>query len=220
MKIDNDIRSKIALHIETEHQKALKDIMHNRQEAFYIPIHTAKMKMKQYGTGDDVIVPTIIPPMHIYYDPSLISTSKDGTAYINKGGIGYRIAYGGEPIPLAHVYNSSGYLCLGNIFVPSQIPLHCPMQPLETLFLHNDRVLSHGNPKLPLTPKQKREVHDILTTEFPRTHLPFNVQTSNWLRTDMLWVIGAYLLDNLSVVDAYKIMDAIFKIVFSSTKED
>ena len=153
----------------------------------------------------------IIPATAIYIDKTGMQNG-----LISRDHVGYKVAYNKSAFPLAHVFDDTGWLCLGNIFVPSQIPVHSPQQPLETLFLHNDRNLNHGHPHIDLSNKNRKDIEKILWAVYDkRATFPFNIYDQNWVAHDTLWRIGNYLLETQTKQDAYEIMESIFKIVFN-----
>lgn len=215
MQISNEISPVIKMALETEHQKALREIMHGKEFSTNIPMHTANMRILS-GTvskHDDTIMKTIIPELSLFIDTNYIKGDE-----LSRSAIEYRIGYNNAPFPMGHVFGSSGSLCLGNIFVPNMIPKYSPMQPLETLFLHNDRNKNHGNPQLNVDEQQQKAIKNILNNayhnDFP---MPFMINIKNdWILNDTLWRIGNYLLNTLDKEMAFSVMHDIFIVVFPS----
>lgn len=212
MKISDTLEPRLRETFESDHERTLRRLTKNKHN-ITIPIHTANMRMLNTNSRNDgdSIRRTIIPDMVISINPS--SVTNEG---IKKYGIMYTLAQNQKAFPLAHVYNGGGSLCLGSIFVPSFIPKHSPQQPLETLFLHNDRHVAHGQPKLPVTLDQRKQLVDIvynLDNQFP-----VNINHDNWVKQDTLWRIGEYMLDHYSKEQAFKIMKDIFMILFETDK--
>lgn len=195
--------------IKSVHERALSAMLHDKSIAQIIPIHTAMMKVLLPDGNTDTIQ-TIIPEMAIY-----VKTKSQTT--VARDAIEYRITYNNVPFPLAHVYGSSGYLCLGSVYVPPVVPIHSPQLPLETLFLYNDRVLSHGNPSIPLTNTQKQEISAYMKQVFPKfSNFDVDLTVANWVANDTLWRLGNYVLTNTETVDdAYNIMENVFKLIFT-----
>lgn len=223
MKVTTKIDPNILRTMESENKKALRQILHNRDLSTIIPIHTANMSIYKPENDDrnlPKIRPTIIPPLAIYIDTKGIKNGK-----LSRASITYRIAYNNNPIPLSHVYNNSGSLCLGSIFVPAFVPVHSPQLPLETLFLHNDRNVNHGQPKLKLTQKQLLEIKLVLNSmmipdkNYIKNKFPIDVTQSDWIATDMLWQIGAEMLELFPKHKALYNMNIIFQLVFPSEKK-
>ena len=200
---------------QSEHEKALNQMINGRALSSVLPIHTAPMRMLDKESASytgDKIRQTVIPAMNIYISKR---NAKNGT--ISRNDIEYRITHGNVPFPLAHVYGSSGHLCLGSIFVPNTIPEHSPQQPLETLFLHNDRHVGHGNPRIPMTSAQYKEINNLLS-DYGLKHHKIKDGT-NLVTNDTLWVMGANLIDECGKTRAMSIMAQVFKLVFNKQEK-
>lgn len=207
-----------------------------------IPMHRANMRILFAGHSQAQIATTIIPPIRVYMTRNGIvdDPKHEQQKLINHSTLVYRIAYNNNAIPLAHVYNESGYLCLGSIFVPSLIPYYSPLQPLETLFLANDRNMNHGHPQLTVTLPVVDQAHQIISTiqTSPRLLsnyasqnqlIPTQAKTAlkrldqqlyadcdNWCQHDTLWQLGhvlltAYLNDDLAFEQANLLYQQIFQ---------
>lgn len=217
MKLSNIIDPAIRRNMESENEKALRKILHNRDLSTIIPMHTANMRIYS-DSLDDPVRPTIIPELSIYIDKHGIKNDQ-----LSRTAITYRIAYNNAPIPLSHVYNDSGSLCLGNIFVPALVPLQSPQLPLETLFLHNDRNMNHGNPKLEISNDLADKIQHTLDTmmqEYKGELFPIRIDKSvNWVKYDILWQIGAHMLSIFPKKSAFANMDIIFKLIFPPVTE-
>lgn len=198
-----------------DNNRALYALTNGRHFDTIIPMHVANMRILTSDISEaTAILPVIIPAMAIYLNESV---ARDGL--IARDAIGYKIASNHAAFPLSHVFDDSGWLCLGNIFVPARVPLHSPQQPLETLFLHNDRNLAHGHPHLHLTRGTKTAIGQLIREACGyEVVLPFEVQTTNWVAHDVLWRIGHYLLVNLPTPQAYRVMSTIFALVFPKPK--
>ena len=210
MKLEKGINNTIRQLVASEHERALTKLIEGKTVNFVIPIHKAKMKIYNKETQTSEIKETIIPRINIYLDDNAVVQDK-----INRNSMEYRIAYNNASFPLAHVYGSSGFLCLGNIFVPQLIEKYNPMQPLETLFLYNDRYLAHGHPKLPLDNIQLTWISKYLKQN--NLSIPsFNKNGEEWLKNDVLWNMGHEMLKECSDEDAYQHMENIFKVIFKN----
>lgn len=208
MKISDTLEPKLKHALETENERALRRMRRDRHN-ITIPMHTVNMRMLQSEDvkAGDSIRHTIIPDIIISIDPQTIRPEG-----ITKYGINYILAQNKQAFPLAHVYRGGGSLCLGGIFVPSFVPKHSPQQPLETLFLHNDRHVAHGRPEI-LVPVEKRQ--QIIEIVYKlNQQFPIDVHHNDWVRRDTLWRIGEYMLDNYSREQAFNIMKDIFNILF------
>lgn len=215
MKLSNVIDDKIRESLLSENERALRSLVNGRDFATIIPMHTSNMRIiVDDNSMQDDIRRVIVPKLAIYVDNRGV---KDGL--IDRDHVGYKIAYNKAAFPIAHVFDESGWLCLGNIFVPNRIPVHSPQQPLETLMLHNDRNKSHGHPQLSTDKSTRTTILQLLKTEFgENTEFPFDVMQKDWVGHDTLWRIGNYLLENRDKDRAYQLMEPIFKIIFAKNE--
>lgn len=197
MKIINEIPEEL---LDNIHTKALKSLTRDRA-TYTVGMHTARMKI------NGAMRKTIIPPVNIY----ISRVTKQG---VISSDIDYRIVYNGQTFPLGHVYGGSGYLCLGNIPVPPYVSETDLMLPLETLFLYNDRVM-HGNPKLNISNDQ----HKAMMSWALRNNIALNTTPNRYLHEDVLWDLGAQLLEKYDIETAYSEADVMFKIAFNVSQE-
>lgn len=210
MKISDTLEQRLKNTLESENERALRRMMRDKQ-SILIPMHTANMRMldtDEHGS-ETSIRRTVIPEVLITINPTAV---KDGM--ISRHGLHYTIAQNKQAFPIAHVYSGGGSLCLGGIFVPAFIPKYSPQQPLETLFLHNDRHVSHGNPQLPVSDEQRQAIVEIVYTL--NKVFPIDVHHNEWVKKDTLWRIGEYMLNHYPKEQAFKIMNDIFIILFES----
>ena len=210
MKISDTLEQRLKNTLESENERALRRMMRDKQ-SILIPMHTANMRMldsDEHGS-ETSIRRTVIPEVLITINPTAV---KDGM--ISRHGLHYTIAQNKQAFPIAHVYSGGGSLCLGGIFVPAFIPKYSPQQPLETLFLHNDRHVSHGNPQLPVSDEQRQAIVEIVYTL--NKVFPIDVHHNDWVKKDTLWRIGEYMLNHYPKEQAFKIMNDIFIILFES----
>lgn len=187
---------------ENIHEQALEKMALREKRAYHVGMHTANMKIM------NEIRKTIIPPMDLY----ISGITKNGviSSYIE-----YRVAYNNATIPFGHVYGQSGCLCLGNIPVPPFVEPHNLMDPLETLFLYNDRNINHGGAKLPITPEQDKAVRQLAA----RCDINVNTQDCHYIENDTVWDLCAQLLEKYDIFDAFSIADKLFKIIFEREKQ-
>lgn len=210
MKISDTLEQRLKNTLESENERALRRMMRDKQ-SILIPMHTANMRMldsDEHGS-ETSIRRTVIPEVLITINPTAV---QDGM--ISRHGLYYTLAQNKQAFPIAHVYSGGGSLCLGGIFVPAFIPKYSPQQPLETLFLHNDRHVSHGNPQLPVSDKQRQAIVEIVYTL--NKVFPIDVHHDEWVKKDTLWRIGEYMLNHYTKEQAFKIMNDIFIILFES----
>lgn len=210
MKISDTLEQRLKNTLESENERALRRMMRDKQ-SILIPMHTANMRMLDTDEqgSETSIRRTIIPEVLITINPTAV---QDGM--ISRHGLYYTLAQNKQAFPIAHVYSGGGSLCLGGIFVPAFIPKYSPQQPLETLFLHNDRHVSHGNPQLPVSDEQRQAIVEIVYTL--NKVFPIDVHHNDWVKKDTLWRIGEYMLNHYPKEQAFKIMSDIFIILFES----
>lgn len=173
-----------------------------------------KRKNIDDGTRYEGFRTVIIPAIDVYVSnrPFL----KPG--YLKRDAISFFVAGTRTPLPYGHIYADSGYVCLGSIFVPSGIPERAATMPIETLFLHNDRNLSHGNSHLYISEGQYREIRRIIERSNIR------IQTSTLadrvipkrdiIQNDEIWNLSADVVEQRSLPDALSIMEEIYAVIF------
>lgn len=122
------------------------------------------------------------------------------------------------PLPYGHIYCESGYVCLGNIFVPSAVPERAVTMPIETLFLHNDRNLLHGNSHLFIDRDKYEGINRILFNSQINikkdTIADHVVPGTDIIQYDQIWNLSADVLEQKSLPDALKIMGEIYAVIF------
>lgn len=156
----------------------------------------------------------IIPAIDVYVSnkPFL----KPG--YLKRDAISFFVAGTHVPLPYGHIYSDSGYVCLGSIFVPSGIPERAVTMPIETLFLHNDRNLSHGNSHLYISKDQRKEIVRII--ERSNIHIQKDtlaacvVPSRDIIANDEIWNLSADVVEQRSLPDALTIMEEIYAVIF------
>lgn len=213
---------KIVYHaIDNARYAAMMDIFKNRKPIAVLPMHTSNMQIEYLSSGKAEIKPTIIPPLNIFVDPHGIVNNTILRQYLS-----YRIQYNNNPVPLSHVFNGSGHLCLGDIFVPEAIPYHSPQQPLETLFLANDRNMAHGDPILYVSNETKNKIAEILVrckgqsaelNTYIDDLITLLQNEKNWCEHDVLWQIGNVLLSIFKhdKNQAFKTANDIYSLIFA-----
>ena len=205
MKKLDKLPEELKTQFQTAHQRALSLLTASRENCVKIPSHIVNMRIKIDDHSE--IKRTIIPDINVYIDNKCQNI-------LYRDSLSYTVSLNDKPFPMGHVY-STGNLCLGSIFVPTILSPHNLMTPLETLFLHNDRVM-HGNPKLPVTEEQKQELSLHIKSKFPDCPINF---TEDYLRNDTLWRLGNYVLENTTEDEALRIMNECFVIIFTNNED-
>lgn len=183
------------------------------------PVKVVKMKVlnnhfKQKAGKMEGFRMVIIPAIDIYVSnrPYL----KDG--YLKREALSFFVSGTRVPLPYGHIYSESGYVCLGNIFVPSAVPKKAVTMPIETLFLHNDRNLSHGNSCLYIDKAKYEAVNRILfknNIDIRKDTLSsYVIPGRNIIKNDEIWNLSADVLEQKSLPNALKIMTEIYAVIF------
>lgn len=188
-------------------------VLNNRKYAMIVPMHVANMKI--YSPEGDKLTRVILPDIAVFLSQNLIRGNK-----VSKQGIGYAVAYNGASFPLAHIYSNSGWLCLGSLFVPAMVSLYTPLAPLETLLVFNDRCMSHGNPRLAVSKKQREQLESFLLGWFPSFNdSGIDLTKENYVVEDTIWRISAFVLEHSDDIStAYARMDDVYRLLFPKTQ--
>lgn len=197
--------------IKDEHQRALDEIFSNTHSTYHMPMHIVAMRIMQpdkHVTIERVIIPAVV--IHLTGDAFIAKDTLDVNC------IKYTLQGTHRPFPFGHIYQDSGHVCLGDIFVPSAISCHTPQQPLETLFLYNDRNVRHGDSRIIVSAAQIGQIKEMLRKE--DIQLPDNFDTVlqpeyNLVQNDAVWSLSAFVLQN-APTKAFAIMQQIFDIIF------
>lgn len=104
--------------------------------------------------GKTEVRTTLLPPLSICLQAG--GKTKTGDLYTNK--LLYFIRGTRTTLPMAHIYQASGHLCIGSLFLPKTVSPHHPMLPVEVLARNNDRNVSHGNACVRIDEGQKWEL--------------------------------------------------------------
>lgn len=169
------------------------------------------MRIQRGDTSD--LEETFVPATTIFIKPKGFLDED----HIDRDSLTYAITNTRKPFPYGHVYAGSGHVCLGNIFVPSKVPCYSPQQPLETLFLHNDRNVSHGGANLVIEKAEIEEIDDILK----RNGIQLEKETRgavkpeiNLVKTDGLWLLGADVYRKAGFLRGKQVMTEIYAVLF------
>lgn len=198
---------------QKERQRDSQTILQQYKHYCTLPVRPARMKLLRVKEGREDMEQTIIPATSVYLGKKPFLDAD----HLNRDAITYTVAGTKEPFPYGHIYQGSGHICLGSIFVPSKVSRFTPQQPLETLFLHNDRNLSHGGARLFLDQKQVWQVQLLLRDA--RINLSVDADESlkvenNMLKTDGIWLIGADVYQQMELRNALRLMEKIYQVIF------
>lgn len=201
---------------KSAHERAIGSVLAGYQHYVDMPVRPVRMRIMRQSRMEDALEMTIIPATSIFVRKN--GFFEDGS--INRDDLTYSVVGTKTPFPFGHIYKDSGHVCLGTIFVPARIPANCPAQPLETLFLHNDRNTGHGNAMLKLSRGRRADVTMLLRIAkitFSPDLMAFDTG-ENLIRTDALWVIGAEVYKQKPFFEALALMQKIYEIIFKETK--
>lgn len=219
MKKLDAIPKEVLEHIQSEHERALSKILTKDTAIAKLPVRPVQMRILRPGQNNSTIETVIAPPVHVYVPKSGII---DGNLLTTRD-IRYVLPYTGQPFPYGHIFNSSGYICLGSIFVPSTVSIYNPQQPLETLFLHNDRNTGHGGASIKINKGIIEKVIEAL--EFYNLELTSDAERTlisgqNILRNDALWILSADILKQTSdTLFATDVMNRLYQIIFRVSQD-
>ena len=214
MKRLDHVPEQVLEKIKTDHERAVECILEKYQLYESLPVRPVRMRMFRSSTGTDFLAQTIVPATSIYLSKHAFFDEE----HIDRNAITYTVSGTKKPFPYGHIYAASGHVCLGSIFVPSKISRYSPQQPLETLFLHNDRNLGHGNAKLFLTEAQLKKIAECL--EDNGVQMSKDAGDSlrpchNVLQDDGIWLLGADVYSQKEdLQEAVRIMETVYSIIF------
>lgn len=189
----------------------------NNEKLVTLPVRPVKMAILHLEMKKPVMDMTIIPATDIYVKKH----SSFDDQYLDRNGLVYYVANTAYAFPLAHVFKDSGHICLGNIFVPSKVPIYSPQQPLETLFLHNDRNLSHGRASLVLSEKKISQIRLILRINGIQLSLETDTEFQagcELLNYDTIWKLSSEVLKQKDIIPGVSLMTQIFKTIWETKK--
>lgn len=177
---------------------------HSDEILTVLPQRIVKMKVLHQKKYRQVIV----PETHI----KVCNQEKNKKTYFI-GGLSYHLN-NGKAFPLAHIYSQSGLLCLGSLFVPRVISAHQLSASIDTLFLHNDRNIRHGNPSLVVNNGKRQQIIDVLQDN--ALHWDDNsLKYEDWIEYDTIWNLTADILEQKEKIEAMGIVNKIFSILFN-----
>lgn len=201
--------------VQDQHQRALRRMQNAHDKYAEVPARAVKMRIDRPSESEMTLERVIVPG---------VSISAPTSAFLDEekllvGPLTFHLA--GSPLayPLAHIFQGSGTICLGNIPVPQQISRYSPLTPLDTLFLYNDHHTAHGGANLTVKKPvidyviDMLEKHDIRIT--PDIKMTFKSST-NLIANDALWILSAEVVkQSLTLDTAFAIMENIFYSLFN-----
>lgn len=218
MKRMKEVPKSVLDYIRNENESNISDIKAIKKSYIHFctfPVRPARMKI--LGENGASFRQTIVPATTVYVRKGAFLDEE----HIDRDCLSYFVAGTGRPFPLAHVYSGSGSICLGSIFVPNKISIYTPQLPLETLFLHNDRVLSHGHASLMLDEETVDDVLYILASSnivLGKDIKKFIILGYNLLKDDIIWQVAAAVYQQKGLKNALELMGTIYNCIFMDKK--
>lgn len=212
MKREKEIPAELLAYLKRSRET--HDKVFNRLDMFCTtPVRAVRMKILNKDGGDSFCT-VIIPPVDVYTTDEAVL--KKG--YLKRDALSYFVANTRKVFPYGHIYTKSGYVCLGTIFVPSAVPERSATMPLETLFLHNDRNLSHGDSHLYISEDQAAEIDSVIRDNKIRLseygEMVITEPKRDIIARDEIWNLSADVTAQLPLPDALHVMSDIYNIVF------
>lgn len=219
MKRESEIPADLLAYLEHQKQMRQSRVMNTLDIFCAVPVRAAKMKMfKNKNKDTESFRMAIVPAVDVY------TTNKAVLAkgFLKRDALSFFISGTRKVFPYGHIYAESGYVCLGNIFVPSAVPMESPTMPLETLFLHNDRNLSHGNSHLFIDGGQAYDISIVMEDSGIRlsklAKTVIEEPGCDIIANDEIWSLSADVADQKPLPEALHIMSDVYGIVFGKEK--
>lgn len=186
------------------------------------PVRAVRMKiLRDHGMFEsEEFCTVIIPAVDVYVTEKAML--KKG--FLKRDALSYFVSGTHKAFPYGHVYDQSGYVCLGSIFVPSAVPERSAAMPIETLFLHNDRNLSHGGSFLYIDEDMEKDIMTFLASK-KISMLDLSLRARdvrpkvNIISCDGIWNLSADIVELKPLPEALSIMETIFAIIFREEKK-
>lgn len=205
-------------HLRSEHERALQAVFAGYVRYQSFPVRPVRMRVRRESEDADALETVVIPATDVYVKRGGFLDED----HIDRDAITYSVSGSGTPFPYGHIYQASGHVCLGSIFVPSRISRYCPAQPLETLFLHNDRNTGHGGARLSLLAGQSVRIATVLAVNgitLSKDAERCLKETYNVIKDDSLWLLSAEVYRKKPFFEALRIMGQVYDIVFQKERE-
>lgn len=216
MKRVKEVPQELLEYMERRHT-SVKVQLNNLNIFCTFPVRAVRMKILRGNDGNEEFCTVIIPAVDIYATEK--SLLKKG--FLKRDALSYFVAGTHKAFPYGHVYTDSGYVCLGSIFVPSAVPERSACMPLETLFLHNDRNLSHGNSHLHIDGKMEKDILTVISdNRINRSRLAWHVEEGrDIIKNDEIWNLAADVAEQKPLPEALAIMSSIYNIIFRDERK-
>lgn len=217
MKREKEVPAELLAYLEERKQQIENKVFNTLDIFCSVPIRAVKMKIL-LDDGSEDFRTVIIPAVDVYTTDKAIL--KKG--FLKRDVLSFFISGTHRVFPYGHIYAESGYVCLGSIFVPSAVPEMSATMPLETLFLHNDRNLSHGNSHLRITQEQAAAIGTIMDDNQIHLSQRFSMLAAKVIEKpgediiahDEIWNLSARVAEQKSLPEALHIMSDVYGIIF------
>lgn len=219
MKREREMPADVITWLESQKQVNEIKYLNNLTLFCSMPVRAAKMKMFDSNCGT-MFGTAIIPATDIY----VANRAMLGEGLFKRDSLYFFIASTATSFPYGHVFANSGGICLGNIFVPSAVPCHSPAMPLETLFLHNDRNLSHGDSHLKIDEPTAIEIerimnqNDIQLSEYAKRVI--SSPGVDIIAYDEIWILSADVAVSRPLPEAIRIMQDVYDLIFEPSASE
>lgn len=218
MKREKEVPTELLRWLEQQKQQTDRTHEFNSMNLFCtMPVRAVKMKILE--TQDKEKFHTVIIPAVDIYTTNKAELKK---GFLKRESLAFFISGTKKVFPYGHIYANSGYICLGTIFVPSAIPEKSPAMPIETLFLHNDRNLSHGDSHLFINWEQSIAVNNIIKNANIKlsklAKVVIEKPKNDIIKNDEIWCLSADVVEQKPLPEALRIMSDIYKVIFAETK--
>lgn len=211
---ENEVPAELIQYLENRRAAERDALERFEKQNIYctLPVRAVKMKILRGSIDNEKFCTVIIPAVDVYTKGKAVL--KDG--FLKRDNLNFYVSGTRKAFPYGHVYTNSGNLCLGSIFVPSAVPCRSVGMPLETLFLHNDRNLSHGNSHLNIDKKQEDEIFHIMDENKIRLcELSKGVNhKTDIIASDEIWNLSADVAEQKALPKALDIMAEVYTIIF------
>lgn len=219
MKREKEFPASLLNWLERESRRQEAEVFNNLQLFCTLPVRAVKMKILQKNYEEDFRT-VIIPAIDIYITEKAFLK----TGFFKREALYFFISGTKATFPYGHVFEHSGAICLGDIFVPSAVPERSPAMPIETLFLHNDRNLNHGHSHLFIDEDQAAMIGEIIKeSQVKLSNLGKEVIKKPGLdiiASDEIWNLSADMAEQKPLPEALFIMTKVYNVIFRQEDEE